>query len=158
MWSSIWFINTKPRLILALGPFWSIFFYLGGFVLCVIEFNAWLINIASIPNIRDCSRTFSSLLSFPRKMFHFFGIDNLSSIASHNMHPWNNCSLVLHVKKNLKSILCTSNPLLIRQSMYNNNFFIWDFSLFFEVFLWSLKCGFLAKIYHLSSIYILSKK
>jgi hypothetical protein len=61
-------------------------FYLGDFVLCVIEFNAWLINIASIPNIRDCSRTFSSLLSFPRKMFHFFGIDNLSSIASHNMH------------------------------------------------------------------------
>jgi len=136
MWSSIWFINTKPRLILALGPFWSIFFYLGGFVLCVIEFNAWLINIASIPNIRDCSRTFSSLLSFPRKMFHFFGIDNLSSIASHNMHPWNNCSLVLHVtfecQKNLKSILCTSNPLLIRQSMYNNNFS-------FETFLYFLK-------------------
>jgi hypothetical protein len=32
------------------------FFYLGDFVLCVIEFNAWLINITSIPNIRYCSK------------------------------------------------------------------------------------------------------
>jgi hypothetical protein len=51
-----------------------IFFYLGDFLLCAIEFNSWLIKITSIPNIRNCSRTFSSLLSFPRKMFHFLGL------------------------------------------------------------------------------------
>ncbi len=52
------------------------FFYLGDFVLCVIEFNAWLINITSIPNIRYCFKV-EHLVHFwvsQEKCFIFLGL------------------------------------------------------------------------------------
>jgi hypothetical protein len=50
------------------------FSYLGGFVVCVIKFNFWLWNMASIPNIRDCSRAEQSVCFWvsQEKCFTFF--------------------------------------------------------------------------------------